>query len=34
MKNDWLEIETIPQNLNLETLPCWGIFHESSPGDA
>ena len=22
MKNDWLEIETIPENLNLETLAC------------
>ena len=22
MKNDWLEIETVPANLNLETLPC------------
>ena len=22
MKNDWLEIETVPENLNLETLAC------------
>jgi len=22
MKNEWLEIETIPENLNLETLAC------------
>ena len=22
MKNDWLEIETISENLNLETLAC------------
>jgi len=22
MKNEWLEIETLPENLNLETLPC------------
>ena len=22
MKNEWLEIETIPENLNLETLTC------------
>ena len=22
MKNEWLEIETVPENLNLETLAC------------
>ena len=22
MKNEWLEIETVPENLNLVTLPC------------
>ena len=22
MKNEWFEIETVPQNLNLETLAC------------
>ncbi|MDP7406604.1 MAG: hypothetical protein QF495_07570, partial [SAR324 cluster bacterium] len=22
MKNEWLEIETFPENLNLETLAC------------
>jgi len=22
MKNEWLEIETVPENLNQETLPC------------
>ena len=22
MKNEWLEIQTVPQNLNLETLAC------------
>ena len=22
MKIEWLEIETVPANLNLETLPC------------
>ena len=22
MKNEWFEIETVPENLNLETLAC------------
>ena len=22
MKNEWLEVQTVPQNLNLETLAC------------
>ena len=27
MKNEWLEIETVPENLNLETLPCLSLIH-------